>query len=250
MREYGKVHTTFWASETIRTLDDDARLLALYLLTSPHTHQSGVFRLPAAYACHDMGWIAERLANGFKTLSDAGWARRCDKTDWVWIINFTVFNKPDNPNQRKAIEKHEALVPSSCQFYREWSGEPLSNSSKSSGNLPAPAPVALKKKGGRSKSEDVTLPDWLASLPDDALAVPADDAVFEWAGKTGIPREWIALAWWAFEARYESDAKTYRDWRAVFRRAVREDWLRLWRQGRDGWELTTAGEAMRREMGT
>jgi hypothetical protein len=107
-----------------------------------------------------------------------------------------------------------------------------------------------KAPARKGKAKEQTLPDWLASLPDDALAVPADDPVFEWAGKVGLPREWIALAWWAFEARYESDAKTYRDWRAVFRRAVREDWLRLWRTNRrdGGWELTTTGEQVRLEM--
>jgi hypothetical protein len=98
----------------------------------------------------------------------------------------------------------------------------------------------------RTKGRAVTLPKWTAAL--DADAVPADDPLFDWAQTAGIPRDWIALAWWAFEARYESDAKTYADWRAVFRRAVREDWLRLWRQGRNGWELTTAGESVRREM--
>ena len=85
--------------------------------------------------------------------------------------------------------------------------------------------------------------------PELALHDSADDPLFDWAQTAGIPREWIALAWWAFEARYESDPKTYADWRAVFRRAVREDWLRLWRKARTGgWELTTAGEGVRCEM--
>lgn len=104
---------------------------------------------------------------------------------------------------------------------------------------------APRKKAGKTKLQ--TLPEWTAGLGE-ADAIPADDPLFGWADTTGIHHDWIALAWWAFEARYESDAKTYADWRAVFRRAVREDWLRLWRKGRDGWELTTAGENVRCEM--
>lgn len=98
------------------------------------------------------------------------------------------------------------------------------------------------------REKKVRLADWISAL-DGGDTVPSDDPLFDWAQTAGIPREWIALAWWAFEARYESDTKTYTDWRAVFRRAVREDWLRLWRKARTGgWELTTAGEGVRCEM--
>lgn len=34
MRDYGKVFTSFWMSETTRDLSGQARLLALYLLSS------------------------------------------------------------------------------------------------------------------------------------------------------------------------------------------------------------------------
>src|SRR5690606_11885369 len=106
-----------------------------------------------------------------------------------------------------------------------------------------------EKRARKGKSPDVTLPDWIAALGD-GDAVAADDPLFDWAQQAGIPREWIALAWWAFEARYADNPKRYSDWRAVFRRAVKEDWLKLWRVDRDGgYVLTTAGEQVRREMG-
>lgn len=148
MRDYGKVHVSFWASETIRDLADDAKLLALYLLTSPHTHMSGAFRLPEAYACDDMNWTPERLRNGFTTLSDAGWLMRCHRTSWVLIVNFGKFNPPDNPNQRKAVDKQLALIPKECSFsaYVSEKGcsEPLSNGS---GNTPVPVPVPVPVEG-------------------------------------------------------------------------------------------------------
>lgn len=141
MRDYGKVHTSFWASETLRDLDSDAKVLALYLLTSQHTHMAGAFRLPSAYACDDLGWTLERLSNGFKTLSEAGWLRRCEQTGWVWIVNFGKFNPPDNPNQRKAVDKQLSLIPKGCSFRCEVvSGEPLSNGS---GNPPIPIPTPI-----------------------------------------------------------------------------------------------------------
>ena len=144
MRDYGRVHTTFWASETLRSLDDDAKMLALYLLTCRHAHMSGAFQLPIAYAAHDLGWVPERLSNGFKTLSDAGWLKRCDRTEWVLIVNFTKFNPPDNPNQRKAIDKQLALIPASCAFKPiddETVSEPLDNTP-----VPVPVPVPVLKE--------------------------------------------------------------------------------------------------------
>jgi uncharacterized protein YdaU (DUF1376 family) len=117
---------------------------------------------------------------------------------------------------------------------------------------PSHKPLAIsqeeeKKPRTKGKASEVTLTEWIDGL-DGADAIPADDPLFAWAKTTGIPRDWIALAWWGFEARYADNAKTYADWRQVFRRAVREDWLKLWRNGRDGWELTTAGVALQREM--
>ena len=103
----------------------------------------------------------------------------------------------------------------------------------------------------KRRAKTCTLTDWIAELGDND-AVPADDPIFDWAAKVGIPRDWIALAWWAFEGRYTGDgqgrAKTYADWRATFRNAVREDWLKLWRAGADGFVLTTVGQTAQLEM--
>lgn len=94
----------------------------------------------------------------------------------------------------------------------------------------------------------MTLADWIAGL-DGADAIPAADPIFTWAQSVSLPRDWIALAWWGFEARYGDDPKKYTDWRAVFRRAVKEGWLSLWRIDRSGsYYLTTEGEQLRREM--
>lgn len=104
-------------------------------------------------------------------------------------------------------------------------------------------------KGRKPKSKEQTLRSWLTALGDD-LAIPAEDPIYAWADSAGIPADWLSIAWWVFEARYVEGIKTYTDWRAVFRKACREDWLKVWRMdGRDNrFVLTTAGETARREM--
>jgi len=119
MRDFGKVHTSFWTSSTVRDMSEDARTLAIYLLTSPHGTIAGVFRLPDGYACDDLQWDAQRVQAAFAELQQHGFARRCETTKWVWIVNHFEWNPLDNPNQRKAASKVANMVPSACA----WGGE-------------------------------------------------------------------------------------------------------------------------------
>lgn len=59
-------------------------------------------------------------------------------------------------------------------------------------------------------------------------AIPEDDPVFAWAESAGIPIELLGLAWREFCNRYEDSPKRYRDWRQVFRNAIRGNWFKLW----------------------
>jgi hypothetical protein len=73
--------------------------------------------------------------------------------------------------------------------------------------------------------------------------VPDGDEVFAYAQDVGLPREFLALAWSEFRHRYTAEhaSKRYRDWRLVFRKAVRENWLKLWWLDGQAYTLTTTG---------
>lgn len=114
MRDYGRVHTSFWTSATIRSMSEDGRSLAAYLLTCPHGTIAGVFRAPDGYVCEDMQWTAGRVSKGFLELLSNGFANRCETTKWVWIIKHFEWNPPENPNQRKAVAKVVDMVPDQC----------------------------------------------------------------------------------------------------------------------------------------
>lgn len=116
MRDYGKVHTSFWSSATTRSLSEDGRTLAMYLLTCPHGTIAGVFRLPDGYACEDLQWEQKRVQEGFAELLANGFANRCETTKWVWVIKHLEWNQPENPNQRKAVAKIATQVPAECAW--------------------------------------------------------------------------------------------------------------------------------------
>ena len=53
-------------------------------------------------------------------------------------------------------------------------------------------------------------------------------AVWDYAEKTGIPTDWIALAWRTFARTHADSGKKYKDWRIVFLKAIRGNWMKLW----------------------
>jgi hypothetical protein len=111
VRDYGKVFSRIWESADFRALSEDGRALVLYLLTCTHGTIAGVFRLPDGYACEDLQWSSERVAEGFSNVSSMGFADRCETTKWVWVRKFLEWNPPENPNQRKAAKKIALGVP-------------------------------------------------------------------------------------------------------------------------------------------
>lgn len=99
MRDYGKVQTTFWTSADIQALSNDGRMLALYLLTSPHTNLLGCFHLPSGYVSEDLAWDVETVSKGFAELELKGFATRDSASKWVVIHAYLKWNPIENPNQ-------------------------------------------------------------------------------------------------------------------------------------------------------
>jgi hypothetical protein len=97
-------------------------------------------------------------------------------------------------------------------------------------------------KGGKSAAVDLST--WIASVKaaGEKPVMPEDDPVFAYAESIGLPREFLHLAWLEFKHHYQqAGAKRYIDWRAVFRKAVRGNWLKLWWLEGERYSLTTRG---------
>ncbi len=98
----------------------------------------------------------------------------------------------------------------------------------------------------RPRRPSVEFSAWLSSLGE-ADAIPADDPIFDYASKAGIPNDFLELSWQRFvQAMRESDTRK-KDWRAHYRNSVRGNWYKLWWAAPDGTlKLTTVGEQARR----
>ena len=114
-----------------------------------------------------------------------------------------------------------------------------------------PIPPAQQAPGASgSKATAISLAAWLSNLKASGeLPIPEDDPVFEYAEQAGIPLDMLRLCWIEFRSRYsEPGAKRYKDWRSVYRKAVRGNWLKLWFCNADGYTLTTAGLQAQRAL--
>ena len=244
-REYGRIHTTFWTSPTTGDLPDDAKLLAAYLLSCSHGTIIGAFRLPAAYACDDLKWLPKQFAKAFETLSKAGFAIYCQRSQWVCLVKYLEWNPAENPNQQKAIDRALAALPDTCFAEGLRNGSPTVTKQGTGTGTGTGTGEGKGTVPSRPRKSEATLPAWLESLGE-AEAIPPDDPVFEYAASIGLPADFLLLCWREFESRHSETDKRYKDWRAVFRKCVRANWYRLWWESPDGWALTTAGAQARK----
>jgi hypothetical protein len=87
MRDYATVKPAFWVGDTGKALrgDTDAQLLALYLMTSPHSTMSGVFHLPTIYVAHETGLSAEAVSKALGRLIEAEFCEYDERSEFVFV---------------------------------------------------------------------------------------------------------------------------------------------------------------------
>ena len=119
MRDYGKVRTAFWTDERVAAMSDDGKMLALYLITSPHANAVGCYRLPAGYVSDDIGWDRDRVEAAFGELTKAGYALREARTGWTLIVHYLRHNEIENGNVGKACVRMLEQVPPTVPFAKE-----------------------------------------------------------------------------------------------------------------------------------
>lgn len=120
MRTYGRVSAAFWTDEKTVALSSNGKVLALYILTGPHSNGIGCYRLPMGYIADDLKWEPGTVTETLSELLASGFVKRCETTSWLFIPKFLTHNTPENPNVGIALSKLIALVPTKCSFYQEF----------------------------------------------------------------------------------------------------------------------------------
>lgn len=110
---YTRIKSRFWSDEKVVAWSNDTKLLALYLLTSPHNNILGCYILPKLYICADLEWSTERLAKPFQRLLDDGFVKYDDNCRLVLITNYLQHNPIFNGNQATGAIKQLQELPKS-----------------------------------------------------------------------------------------------------------------------------------------
>lgn len=210
----------FWATNTIvRTLTS---LRASGVVVAEHLSDNPRDR--SLYYRIDYNVLADLTSEGGST--EMG---KCNYPEWV--NGHTQNGLMDAPKMGKSLYKTETT----------------SETTQSNTPIP-PAPQAPGASG--SKATAISLATWLNHCKASGeQAIPEDDPVFTYAEQAGIPLDMLRLCWIEFRSRYsEPGAKRYKDWRSVYRKAVRGNWLKLWFCNQEGYTLTTAGLQAQRAL--
>ena len=89
MREFIKLSPLFWTDALGRALREAgpaAQVLALYLTSNQHVNYLGLYKLPVAYACADLGMTQAAFLKNLAKVEATGFAQFDQATEFVWIV--------------------------------------------------------------------------------------------------------------------------------------------------------------------
>jgi hypothetical protein len=105
---YGVIWPSFWTGNTGRQLkfDADGRLVATYLMTSPHANIIGVYHCPIQHMAYEIGWPIEGASKGLLKLIDIGFCTFDEATDTVWVHEMAFYQIGDRLKPLDKRVKH------------------------------------------------------------------------------------------------------------------------------------------------
>lgn len=130
MREYARISPQFWIGTTgkaIRRLGIDCQIVALYLMTSPHSNMLGLYYLPIVYIASDTGLTIEGASKALARLSEAHFCTYDDASEMVWVHEMAFYQIADElspkDKQVQGINKTLKTLPKCPQikgFYEKY----------------------------------------------------------------------------------------------------------------------------------
>lgn len=118
MREYAKVGPQFWTSETgkaLRRRGSEAVVVALYLITSPHSNMLGLYYQPIPYMGHETGLGEEGARKGLQACIETGLASYDSDSEMVWVHEMAAWQIADElkagDKRCKGIQKDYDALP-------------------------------------------------------------------------------------------------------------------------------------------
>lgn len=229
MRDYGKVAPQFWTGATGKLLrgDAEAQIVALYLMTGPHSRWTGVFRCPILYIAHDTGMGIEGASKALARLIEAGFCLYDEAAEMVFVRNMARYQIGDE------LKPGDKRVEGIRNEVKEWPQGLIRNEflrtynaafclgfevEEQAPSKPLPSPSDAREQRTEEKiSRDADASLLVASKADDPLPCPHQRIIALWAEE--LPelqkvRDWNATRARHLQARWREQAKRRR-WQSV-----------------------------------
>ena len=94
MRDYSRVGPQFWIGATgkkLRAEGQDAQVVGMYLMTSPHANMLGLYYLPVMFIAHETGMTIEGALKGLRSAIKAGFCLYDEVSEVVWVIEMAAY---------------------------------------------------------------------------------------------------------------------------------------------------------------
>lgn len=102
---YRTIDAAFWTDPKLAKLTLQAKHLAIYLVTNPHTHMGGIYYLPWAFISVETTLSHNPLRRGFEVLSGVEFAKYDAETQVVWVKNMLRY-QCHGTNAIKGVATH------------------------------------------------------------------------------------------------------------------------------------------------
>lgn len=126
MRDYAKVSPKFWTGETgqeIARRGSEAVVVAMYLMTSPHSNMLGLYYQPTLYMAEETGLNPEGASKGLQHCMEAGFCDYDPVSKWVWVFEmagYQIGSDLEPTDKRcKGIQKDYLALPN-VPFLGPW----------------------------------------------------------------------------------------------------------------------------------
>lgn len=127
MRDYAKVVPKFWTGETgkaIRKRGPEGVVVAMYLMTSPHSNMVGLFYQPLLYMAHETGLGLEGASKGLRICIEEGFCLYDEASEMVWVMEMAKFQIGErlkaNDNRCVGIQKEYDALQDNPFLYDFW----------------------------------------------------------------------------------------------------------------------------------
>lgn len=270
MRDYGKISPKFWMSGTgkeVRRRGMEATIVAVYLMSSPHSNMLGLYFQPIMYMAYETGLGMEGASKGLQECMEAGFCKYDEESEMVWVLEMAKYQiaselkasdkrcagiqkdydaLPDNPFLGEFFDRYEVpfnlktrrqsegAYQAPCKPHRSQEQEQEQEQDINNPLTPLPggeSPPPEKPK--RERKPRTTLKTFVTACSD-AGERPISDyrPLLDYVEASGLPMEFVQLAWEVFKSEFlpggANENRLQADWRRHFLNYVKKGYYRLW----------------------